>query len=90
MQILKKKIKKETLKSTKKVKVKSLVDIIENECLPGKFQPNVHNKKKARNVFNKLCNNKFLEGSFDKFCKVQYEKIVKKEFPYNSVPVVCK
>ena len=72
--ILEKKIKKEELKSIKKVKSKSLVDLIEKDYLPGTFQPGVHNKTMACKVFNKLCNDKFLKGSFDKFCKDQYEK----------------
>ena len=88
--ILEKKIKKEELKTTKEVKNKSLVDLIEKEYLRENFQPGVHNKTKARDVFNKLCNDKFLKGSFDTFCKEQYENVVKKECPYNSAPAFCK
>ena len=90
MPILEKNIKKEELKTTKEVKSKSLVDLIEKEYLREKIQPGVHNKTKARNVFNKLCNDKFLKGSFDTFCKEQYKNVVKKECPYNSAPAVCK
>ena len=68
----------------------SLSELIEKEYLSGMYKPGTHSKTKARDVFNELCNDSFLNGSFDSFCKKQYEQIIKKECPYNQAHKVCK
>ena len=68
----------------------SLSELIEKEYLSGIYKPGTHSKTKARDVFNELCNDSFLNGSFDAFCKKQYEDVIKQECPYNKPHKVCR
>ena len=71
-------------------KPRSLVDLIEKEYLPTIFKPGIHAKTKSRHVFSELCNDNFLNGTFDEFCKKQYEDVIKKNCPYNKGHKVCR
>ena len=66
------------MSAQKEKKDMSLSELIEKEYLSCMHKPGTHSKTKARDVFNELCNDYFLNGSFDSFCKKQYEQIIKK------------
>ena len=41
-------------------------------------------------MFKEICNDNFLNGTFETFCKQQYKEIIRQECPYNKAHRVCK
>ena len=87
---IKQSAKEEAKVSAQEGKIRSLSKIIEKEYLSVTHKSGMHSTTKARHVFQELCNDSFLNGKFDDFCKKQYEDIIKKECPYNKAHKVCR
>ena len=76
--------------SAQERKSRSLREITETDYLSVTHKSSTHSNTKARHVFQELCIDSFLNGSFDEFCKKQYKDIIKKECPYNKAHKVCR